>query len=295
MPKKILYITGGIFVFLIVTFVIASKLPSQPVVTKSETAQENTSQLDQSDTAIKQPSVTVRENNSVTVTPTPGSKVNAITPTPKSSECKIVNHLPDPNCTPGAIDPRVTQDNIQSTICVSGYTATVRPSTSVTSKIKTERMAAYGDTDSPSYYELDHLISLELGGSPASVLNLFPEPYANQLGAREKDRVENYLHKEVCNGTITLDLAQKEIATNWVKVYVTAGFAESTSGSTANTTNTFSIQQNTDSQTTTGVVKMSTTGICHAPGTTYYDRTTNFTPYNSIADCLAAGGRLPAK
>ena len=134
-------------------------------------------------------------------------------------KCKIVNYLPDSDCTPGATDPRVTQNNISSTICVSGYTKTVRPSTSVTSKIKTERMQAYGYTDSPSNYELDHFISLELGGSPDSVLNLFPEPYAEPYGAYSKDKVENYLHKQVCNGAITLAVAQEEIKTNWVKVY----------------------------------------------------------------------------
>ncbi len=80
-------------------------------------------------------------------------------------------------------------------------------------------MQAYGDTDSPSNYELDHFIPLELGGSPDSVLNLFPEPYANPMGAREKDKVENYLHKQVCDGAITLQTAQQEIQTNWVEVY----------------------------------------------------------------------------
>jgi hypothetical protein len=44
-----------------------------------------------------------------------------------------------------------------------------------------------------------------------------------------------------------------------------------------------------------GVVKKSSTSICHAPGTTYYDRTTNYTPYNSLDACLASGGRLPKK
>lgn len=44
-----------------------------------------------------------------------------------------------------------------------------------------------------------------------------------------------------------------------------------------------------------GVVKKSSTGICHAPGTTYYDKTTNYTPYNSIDACLASGGRLPKR
>lgn len=44
-----------------------------------------------------------------------------------------------------------------------------------------------------------------------------------------------------------------------------------------------------------GVVKMSTSGICHAPGTTYYNRTTNYTAYNSLSSCLSAGGRLPER
>jgi len=43
------------------------------------------------------------------------------------------------------------------------------------------------------------------------------------------------------------------------------------------------------------VVKKSSTEICHAPGTTYYDRTTIFTPYSSIDACLASGGRLPLR
>lgn len=43
------------------------------------------------------------------------------------------------------------------------------------------------------------------------------------------------------------------------------------------------------------VVKMSRSGICHAPGTTYYSRTMNFTPYSSLDSCLADGGRMPRK
>lgn len=44
-----------------------------------------------------------------------------------------------------------------------------------------------------------------------------------------------------------------------------------------------------------GVVKKSTNDICHAPGTTYYDKTTNYTAYNSVDECLASGGRLPKR
>lgn len=42
-------------------------------------------------------------------------------------------------------------------------------------------------------------------------------------------------------------------------------------------------------------VKKSKTGICHAPGTTYYSRTTNFTPFATLDDCLKSGGRLPKR
>jgi hypothetical protein len=42
-------------------------------------------------------------------------------------------------------------------------------------------------------------------------------------------------------------------------------------------------------------VKMSNSGICHAPNTTYYEQTKNFTPYKTLDECLKAGGRIPKK
>jgi hypothetical protein len=139
--------------------------------------------------------------------------------TTKTTGCTVTNGLPDTACTPGGIDPKVTQDNIQSTICVSGYSSGVRPAESVTNKIKKERLLAYGDSDSMSDYELDHLVSLELGGCPDCVANLWPEPYNIPLGARQKDTVENYLHKQVCNGAMSLHDAQEAVATDWESVY----------------------------------------------------------------------------
>jgi hypothetical protein len=140
--------------------------------------------------------------------------------TVKTNFCLSVSGLPDANCTPGAIDTTVTQDNIQSTICVSGYTSTVRPSTSYTNKLKAQQIIDYGYTDTNmSNYEEDHLISLELGGSPTDPNNLWPEPYDIPNGARVKDRLENLLHKMVCNGTIPLAEAQQEIVTNWYLYY----------------------------------------------------------------------------
>jgi hypothetical protein len=69
-------------------------------------------------------------------------------------------------------------------------------------------------------FEEDHLISLELGGSPTDPKNLWPEPYASSTGARTKDRLENALHALVCSGAIALKTAQKAIATNWYTAYL---------------------------------------------------------------------------
>ncbi|HKF76665.1 MAG TPA: hypothetical protein VKF59_11030 [Candidatus Dormibacteraeota bacterium] len=123
--------------------------------------------------------------------------------------------LPDPACTPGAIDPRVTQDDLGTTVCRSGYTRTVRPPTSYTEPLKRELMLRYGDTGPLGAYELDHLISLELGGNPTSVANLWPEPGASP---NPKDQVELAANRAVCSGRMTLADAQRAIATDWVQL-----------------------------------------------------------------------------
>lgn len=126
-------------------------------------------------------------------------------------------YLPDPNCTPGMINPNVTQTTIYSTICVSGFTKTIRPPASYTNQLKIQQIEQYGYADTISRdYEEDHFISLELGGSPIDPKNLWPEPHPS---TNEKDKVEAYLHKQVCDGSLTLAQAQKEITQNWYAVY----------------------------------------------------------------------------
>ena len=71
-------------------------------------------------------------------------------------------------------------------------------------------MAAYGLSGSPSDYQEDHLISLELGGHPTDPRNLWPEPYPR---AAEVDRIENELNAHVCSGQITLAEAQRREST----------------------------------------------------------------------------------
>ena len=132
--------------------------------------------------------------------------------------------LPIKKATPGVINPDVTQSNIKDNICKSGWTATIRPSVTYTNKLKATQLTTtyvsfvkiYGAD--LSLYEEDHLISLQLGGSPTDPKNLFPQPYAGS-NARKKDVVETVLKRMACNNTITLKAAQKAISTNWVKAY----------------------------------------------------------------------------
>ena len=132
--------------------------------------------------------------------------------------------LPNRARTPGAVNPSVTQANIGQTICVSGWTATVRPPSSFTTGLKEKQLATgytyKGDTATKDYEE-DHLISLEIGGAPSAEANLWPEPYNSPEGARVKDVIENKLHSLVCDHAITLATAQKAIASNWWVAYQT--------------------------------------------------------------------------
>ncbi len=123
--------------------------------------------------------------------------------------------LPDPTCTPGAVDPGVTQSNLPQTICRSGYSSSVRAPATETDKAKKISLTQYGE-QSTKTTEYDHLISLELGGTNATS-NLWPEPNATAATGttNPKDSVENKLHTAICSGTITLVEAQKAIAADW--------------------------------------------------------------------------------
>jgi hypothetical protein len=114
--------------------------------------------------------------------------------------------LADPVRTPGVLNPDVTQADIHSTICRHGWTATIRPPSSYTDELKRKQMRQYGETGTLSDYQEDHLISLELGGSPTDPRNLWPEPSPR---ASEVDRIENELNAQVCSGQLTLAQAQE--------------------------------------------------------------------------------------
>lgn len=165
-----------------------------------------------------------------------------------------------PRTESGAPNPAITQSNIAQNICNKNWsTDSVRPPTSVTTPIKRAKMQTYGYTDTGLDYELDHLVSLQVGGCPACLENLWPEPYGdtshhmtevqranwNHLhpggaavlpGSLEKDMVENYVHDEICFGlpnakmstyakrfppTVTIPLArgQQILASDWYACY----------------------------------------------------------------------------
>ncbi len=131
----------------------------------------------------------------------------------QTARCHSVDGLPDRSCTPGSINPDVTQGNIQQTICQSGFSATIRPLASYTNSLKRQGIIDYGFNDTNlSHYEEDHLISLELGGNPTDPANLWPEPGG---APNAKDRIENLCHRKVCDGSIPLADAQREIAADW--------------------------------------------------------------------------------
>ncbi len=130
----------------------------------------------------------------------------------KTAGCQASAALADLGCTPGAIVPDATKD----TICQPGYARNVRD---VPEAVKNDVYAEYDiRTHAPGQYEVDHLVSLELGGSN-DIANLWPEPASPRPGFHEKDQVENYLHDQVCSGAISLPQAQEQIATNWLDVY----------------------------------------------------------------------------
>jgi hypothetical protein len=114
---------------------------------------------------------------------------------------------PNPTLTPGAT--RVVSLRV---LCTPGSSGQARK---VSSATKRQVFAAYHVTPTPGAYEVDHLISLELGGSN-DLANLWPQPYHGTLNAHDKDALENQLHALVCKGTVPLAEAQHAIATDWV-------------------------------------------------------------------------------
>lgn len=229
----------------------------------------------------------------------------------KTAKCVMLFNqaLPDSGCTPGAI--LATSSKV---ICVSGYTKRVR---NVSVATKKAVFKEYGiDYSKHSNFEVDHLISLELGGSN-DISNLWPESYKITESALKKDQFENYLHSQICSGKMKVADAQYQISHNWLKYdklrleqakkkRVVTGSKTTASNPVAPTVvippvfvqpviSEPSTGENQVVQSIEPQIKKSSTGICHEKGSTYYARTLNFAAYDSISDCLNSGGRMPLR
>jgi hypothetical protein len=138
-----------------------------------------------------------------------GVTVRLLSPT-RTSGCALAA-LPDRRCSPGAYSKGLTT----SVICAAGFRTGVIRNVPVSEKHDVEvaygmRPAAYGST-----LEIDHIVSLELGGSN-DIANLFPE---QAPGYHAKDKLENRMHDMVCSGEISLSAAQHQIAADWKALY----------------------------------------------------------------------------
>jgi hypothetical protein len=118
--------------------------------------------------------------------------------------------LPVASITPGA-----TWDVDVEELC-SGA-ARMRP---ITAAMRAEVLNAYGVQDLPSdQYELDYLITPELGGA-TDARNLWPQRYGSPVwNARVKDELERLLPRLVCGRKLDLATAQREMASNWIAAY----------------------------------------------------------------------------
>jgi len=128
--------------------------------------------------------------------------------------------MPDPSCTPGAVDAAVVDAGAAATVCRRGWSARLRPPEALTEPFKVAALRAYGERGPVGDYELDHLVPLELGGS-SDTANLWPEPddHPRPGVANSKDLVEHALHDLVCRGRaghrLGLVVAQRLIAADW--------------------------------------------------------------------------------
>lgn len=209
--KKILGIIGSACFALLIAFVATVPPTDTQKSSVDKPAIQNQESATDAPTQLPKQTTTSKPKPTATIITYSGTRIGP-------------SDIYPPSWAVGATNPDITQENIDQNICNPNWsTSSIRPPTSYTTPLKIRQLQQLGYADqNTADYEEDHLISLELGGSPRSEANLFPEPYTASIpdgGARYKDKVENYLHTQICAHKITLQQAQTEIVQDWYRVY----------------------------------------------------------------------------
>jgi len=130
------------------------------------------------------------------------------------------HEVPDPARAAGALNSKVKQSNIGKTICAAAWVKRTMPSAKTLDATKRKQLKAWGYPDQdPAKYEADHVIPVSVGGHPTKASNLWPQPYALDWNAGVKNKLEDYVHREVCEGRMSLTDGQGVFRKNWVEVF----------------------------------------------------------------------------
>lgn len=195
--------------------------------------------------------------------------------------------VPDPARTPGEVLTTEVE-----TVCAKGYAKRVR---NVPEKLKAEVFRHYGVTEHQAgEYEIDHLISLQLGGSN-SIRNLWPQSYQSlPLNAHLKDQLENRAHQLVCDGRLDIGQVQNEIARDWTAAYAKYVGPLPTSAPTADQATAMRGAPSGGCPDALPV-KGSSNGIYHLPSGSFYRRTIRPKACFANASAAEAAGYRAAK
>jgi hypothetical protein len=129
--------------------------------------------------------------------------------------------LPDHERTPGAINPQVTQDNLQETVCAPGWADRIAPPQAQLDKLKTKQLKQLHLKGPAKNYHEDHLVPLCAGGNPTDPHNLWPQRVEGDWNYKVKDQLETAVCKALCSGDLSLDQARSMfLEPDWTKSFL---------------------------------------------------------------------------
>ena len=127
---------------------------------------------------------------------------------------------PDPKLAPGKVSTRVKQGNISETICNPRWIAKAKPTAKSSEALMKKQLKAWGyDDRDVTHYVEDHVIPVEVGGHPTDAKNQWPQSVGDKWNAATKDKLEEYVNREVCSGRMTLKEGQSVFQKGWVDVF----------------------------------------------------------------------------